>query len=84
MMCMMAGKNARNFADSAFFRESVSRKHPRVQQFAAEFPTRPSSELIRASRESGVPGREFGAKSIHAPQTLQSRQRHFYSYVQLR
>ena len=47
-----AGENAGNFADSAFFRENESRKHSRIQQFAAEFPTRPSRELIRASRES--------------------------------
>jgi hypothetical protein len=66
---LVAGKNAGIFADSPFFRESVSRKHPRIQQFAAEFAKRPSRELIRASRESDLPSREFGSKSIRAPQT---------------
>src|SRR5271154_832244 len=70
---LRAGKNAGNFGDSAFFRDVTLRKHSRIQQFAAEFPTRPSRELIRASRESDLPSREFGAKSIHAPQTLQMR-----------
>src|SRR5271169_6607094 len=47
----MAGKNAGNFAESAFFCENTFRKHLRIQLFAREFPTRPSREFIRASRE---------------------------------
>jgi hypothetical protein len=47
----VAGKNAGNFADSAFFSENPSRKHLRIQYFAREFPTRSSREFIRASRE---------------------------------
>jgi hypothetical protein len=56
---LLVGKNAGNFGDSAFFRESSSRKHSRIQQSAAEFPKRPSRELIRASRELDLPSREF-------------------------
>jgi hypothetical protein len=37
---LLAGKNAGNFVDSAFFRENPSRKQTQNQQFAAEFPTR--------------------------------------------
>jgi hypothetical protein len=60
---LLAGKNAGNFGDSAFFRDNSSRKHSRIQQFAAEFPTRPSRELIRASSESDPPSREFAQTS---------------------
>jgi hypothetical protein len=37
---LVAGKNAGNFADSAFFRGNPSRKHLRIQALAREFRKR--------------------------------------------
>ena len=63
---LVAGKNAGNFAESAFSCEQLSRKHLQIQLFMDEFLRRRAGnfcqrrELIRASRE-------FGAKPIRAP-----------------
>jgi len=56
---LLVGKKAGNFADSAFFRESPSRKHLQIQLFRDKFPTQPSRELIRASRELFPPARNL-------------------------
>jgi hypothetical protein len=48
---LAAEKKAGNFADSTVFFENQSRKHLQIQSFVREFPTQPSREFIRASRE---------------------------------
>jgi hypothetical protein len=54
---LVAGKNAGNLAESAVFRQRLSRKHPLIQLVAAKFPTRPSRELFHDGRESFPPFR---------------------------
>src|SRR5271163_3047361 len=56
---LVVGKNAGNFAESAPFCESLSRKHLRIQVFADEFPTRSSREFFRQRRELFRQGREL-------------------------
>src|SRR5277367_850204 len=41
---LLAGKNAGNFDRFSLFCDNPSRKHSRIQQFAAEFPTRCNSQ----------------------------------------
>jgi hypothetical protein len=48
---LVVGKKAGNFADSAVFCENLSRKHPGIQRFATEFPTRERREIFAARRE---------------------------------
>jgi hypothetical protein len=48
---LVVGKNAGNFAESAFFCDNPSRKQLQIQQFADEFPTRASREFFCQLRE---------------------------------
>ncbi len=48
---LVAGKNAGNFAESALFCENPSRKHPLIQVFTDEFPSRQSREFFCQRRE---------------------------------
>jgi hypothetical protein len=64
---LVGGEKAGNFADSAVFCENLSRKHPGIQRFATEFPTRERREIFGAQ---GIifESREFGVGLIALPE----------------
>src|SRR5271167_1856924 len=70
---LVVGKNAGNFAESAFSCEHLSRKHLQIQLFMDEFPTQTSREFFCQRRELIGASREFGAKPIRAPRRIRWR-----------
>jgi hypothetical protein len=71
---LVVGKKAGNFADSAVFCENLSRKHPGIQRFATEFPTREAQGNFCRAQGIISESREFGLEIDRAPRGIQLRQ----------